>query len=210
MKGAILNKLYLHIFFLHFRILQYTFLCQSEIPIIAKYFFFTYRPLSLMDHTTIKSYLNIFLGTNVFTLLSPGMVQCVASCLPQDSLARSAFLLFYTDILPLYVFTLCFALVLREKGWLIGGDRWLFKFGLEPIPPLVLQLKVTGGGRVKGCCSISERYKSQKQTSKKPELWKTDLRPCNVLPSLFHNFYTGVILTYCWYRHFVMDTEKIH
>lgn len=40
--------------------------------------------------------------------------------------------------------------LLREKGWLIGGDRWLFKFGLEPIPPLVLQLKVGGGGRVKG------------------------------------------------------------
>lgn len=65
-------------------------------------------------------------------------------------LARFAPLLFYTDVLPLYVFTLCFALVLREKGWLIGGDRWLFKFGLEPIPPLVLQLKVGGGGRVKG------------------------------------------------------------
>lgn len=171
-----------------------------------------YHLLSLMDHTAIKPYVNLFLGTNVFTFLSAGMVQCVTTCLPQDSLARSDFLLFYTDILPLYVFTLCFALVLREKGWLIEGDRWLFKFGLQPIPPLVLQLKVTGGGRVKGCCSISERYESQWQTSKNnPERSNTDLRPCNVLPSVFHDFYLGVILTYCWYRHIeiFIDTEQM-
>lgn len=103
-------------------------------------------------------------------------------------------------VLPLYVFTRCFALVLMEKGWLIGEDRWLFKFELEPIPipPLVFPAQGQRRKEGKGCHSVSHRYKSKWQTSKTPELSSTDLRPCSVLALLFHDFYSGVIVTYCW------------
>lgn len=49
----------------------------------------------------------------------------------------------------------------------------------------------------KGCHSISQRYNSQWQTSKTPELLSADLRPCNVLALLFHNFSSEVFVTYC-------------
>lgn len=46
----------------------------------------------------------------------------------------------------------------------------------------------------KGCCSISQRYKSQRQTSKTHELWSSDLRPCGVPTSLLFrgNCYAAV------------------
>ena len=50
----------------------------------------------------------------------------------------------------------------------------------------------------KGCHSVSQRYKSQWQTGKTPELSSADLRPCNVPASLSHDFYSGVIVTYSW------------
>ena len=119
---------------------------------------------------------------------------------PWSFLARSASLLFYTVVPPVCVPTPCFALVLREKGWLIGGDRWLFKFGLEPIPPPVFWLKVDGGKEDKGCHSFSQRCKSQRQTGKNTwavERWFKTLQ-CTCL-TFIPTFYSGVIVAYCWY-----------
>lgn len=119
---------------------------------------------------------------------------------PWSFLARSASLLFYTVVPSVYVPAPCFALVLREKGWLIGGDRWLFKFGLEPIPPPVFWLKVDGGKEDKGCHSFSQRCKSQRQTSKNTwavERWFKTLQ-CTCL-TFIPTFYSGVIVTYCCY-----------
>lgn len=125
-----------------------------------------------------SSYLNIFLclRLSLWGMLQRFPVSVQDFFFGQDLLTPPLFIyiFYFFKALPQYVFTLCFALVLREKVWLIGGDRWLFKFGLAPIPPPVLQLKVDGGGEGKRCRSISQRYKSQRHTSKTPELSSSD------------------------------------
>lgn len=83
---------------------------------------------------------------------------------------------------------------LGEGGWLIGEDRWRFKFGLEPIPVLflVFLLKVDKGRRTGGViwslevhCTVAD-----KQT---PELSSIDLRLCLVLSVLFKTPYRSIV-----------------
>lgn len=126
--------------FLHYRI--------SKQPLAA--------PHSLVNHPVIKVSL-ICSATNAFASISRRVARARLPVHTQDNFffwrdPTSPLVLhscFYPPI-PCMFSPCALPLFWREKGWLIGGDRWLFKFGLEPIPPLVLPLKVDGGGRVKG------------------------------------------------------------
>lgn len=130
------------------RVNLHCFLCLC----ISKYF----SP-SPVNHPVIKVSL-ICSATNTFASISRRVAHAGFLFTTQDHffLARSylpfCFTLLFLPPSPIpCMFSPCaLPLFWREKGWLIGGDRWLFKFGLEPIPPLVLPLKVDSGGRVKG------------------------------------------------------------
>lgn len=109
-----------------------------------------YLPLSWMTSTILTSYLKVF--SNIFTFISAGLVHQQGQKLPYNPWGGGKVNFSFVLHLHLCFAPFVFTLVWREKGRLMGEDRWLFKFGLEPIPipSLVFPLKVDSGKSAKG------------------------------------------------------------
>lgn len=159
----------------------------------------THRPLSLMDTTTVTPYLNMHSGTSVFAFIPPGMAppsSGEASGWPLEFLGRIG----HSLVVHRCFSPVCFHSVLcpcfkRERLTDCGGQMTI-QVWVGANPSLGFPIQGRWWKEGKGCHSVSQRYKSQWQAGKTPELSSTDLRPCNVLVLLFHNFYSRVIVGY--------------
>lgn len=136
-------------------------------------------PHSPVNHPVIKVSL-ICSATNAFASISRRVARTGFLFTPRiiSFLARSYLPFCFTRLFlppnPLYVFTLCFALVLEGERLTDWGGQMTIQVWAGANPSSGFATQGRRWRESKGCRSSSQRCKSQRQTGKTPELSSAD------------------------------------